>query len=70
MLDEFELLVAARAGAYDPPPEIADRVHVLSLEEDYGSVSATEVRTKIRQGLAWEHLVPEAIAEQVREVYS
>lgn len=70
MLEEFELLVAARAGAYDPPPEIAGRVHLLPLEEDYGSLSATEVRTKIRQGLAWEHLVPEAIAEQVREVYS
>jgi nicotinic acid mononucleotide adenylyltransferase len=70
MLDQFELLVAAREGAYSPPPEIADRVHVLTLEEDYGNVSATEVRTRIRHGLAWEHLVPEAIAEQVREVYS
>jgi nicotinate-nucleotide adenylyltransferase len=70
MLDQFELLVAAREGAYEPPPEIADRVHILPLEEDYGSVSATEVRTRIRQGLVWEHLVPEAIAAQVREVYS
>ena len=70
MLDEFELLVAAREGAYKPPPDIADRVHVLPLEDDCEGVSATEVRSRIRHGLEWEHLVPEAIAAQVREVYS
>jgi len=70
MLDQFELLVAAREGAYNPPPEIAGRVHVLPLEEDYRGVSATEVRARIKQGLAWEHLVPDAIAAEVREFYS
>ena len=70
MLDQFELLVAARGGVYNPPPEIAHRVHILALAEDYGDVSATEVRTRIRRGLAWEHLVPEAITVQVRELYS
>jgi nicotinate (nicotinamide) nucleotide adenylyltransferase len=70
MLDQFELLVATRDGAYDPPPEIAHRIQLLPLEQDYSNVSATEVRRRIRQGLAWEHLVPEVIAAQVREVYS
>jgi nicotinate (nicotinamide) nucleotide adenylyltransferase len=70
MLEQFELLVAGREGAYHPPPEIAHRIHSLPVEEDYGSVSATEVRRRIRQGLAWEHLVPESITTQVREVYS
>jgi nicotinic acid mononucleotide adenylyltransferase len=70
MLDQFELLVATRDGAYDPPPEIAHRIQLLPLEQDYSKVSATEVRRRIRQGLAWEHLVPEVIAAQVREVYS
>jgi nicotinate (nicotinamide) nucleotide adenylyltransferase len=70
MLAEFELLVAARNGEYDPPPEIAHRIRVLPLEQDYGKISATEVRRRIRQGLPWEHLVPEVIAADVRGIYS
>ena len=70
MLDEFELLVAARGGAFEPSPDIAHRVHVLPLREDYGEVSATEVRDRIRSGLPWRELVPNAISDRVIEIYS
>ncbi len=70
MLDRFELLVAARGGEYTPPPHLRARIHKLRLAEDYGSISATEVRHRIVTGLPWEHLVPESIVARVRELYS
>jgi len=70
MLDELELLVASRGGSYEPPPAIAERVHALPLSEEYGDISATEVRERIRKGLSWEHLIPRAIAAQVKAIYS
>jgi nicotinate-nucleotide adenylyltransferase len=70
MLDRFELLVAARGGEYSPPPEMRTRIHPLRLAEDYDSISATEVRRRIRAGVPWEHLVPESIVARVRELYA
>jgi nicotinate (nicotinamide) nucleotide adenylyltransferase len=70
MLDEFELLVAARYGAYTPPPGIESKVHLLGLDRDYSEVSATEVRERIREGRPWRHLVPDVIAGDVLRVYS
>ena len=69
-LREYQLLVAPRGGPYEPPPEFRSRIHPLAMEGDYDAFSATEVRDRIRAGLPWRHLVPEAIAGIVESVYS
>ena len=68
-LVELQLLVAPRRGNYEPPAELRGRIHPLPLEQDYDELSASEVRERIARGDAWEHLVPEAIVELVREAY-
>jgi nicotinate-nucleotide adenylyltransferase len=70
MLDRFELLVAPRGGHYDAPPEIRHRAHALKLPADIDSISATDIRDRIRRGEPWEHLVPSGIAAQVRRIYA
>ena len=70
MLQEFELLVAARAGDFRPPAGFRHRVHPLGLRVAHDEVSSTEVRERIARGEAWEHLVPRTIVERVREIYS
>lgn len=69
MLDEFELLVAARGGEYDPPEELRRRIHPVPLPAGFDSVSATEVRRRIRSGEPWTHLVPPEIVPLAREFY-
>ena len=70
MLDEFELLVASRSGEFVPPPEFGSRIHLLDMPAGHDHVSSTEVRERIARGEPWQHLVPEGILEQVREIYS
>lgn len=70
MLDRFELLIAPRGGHYDPPPEILGRAYALDLPEDISSISATDVRERIRRGEPWEHLVPSGIVAQARRIYT
>jgi nicotinate-nucleotide adenylyltransferase len=70
MLVEFDLLVAPRGGAYQPPAHWRGRVHELRVREEFGEVSSTEVRTRIERGEPWEHLVPVAIAERILRIYS
>jgi nicotinate-nucleotide adenylyltransferase len=70
MLQEFELLVAARGGEFQPPAEFKHRVHPLSLRAAHDHVSSTEVRERIARNEPWEHLVPAKIVERVREIYS
>jgi len=70
MLQEFELLVAARDGEFRPPAEFQHRVHPLGLRAAHDHVSSTEVRERIGRGEPWEHLVPPEIVERVREIYS
>jgi nicotinate-nucleotide adenylyltransferase len=70
MLQEFELLVAARGGEFRPPAEFQHRVHPLGLRAAHDHVSSTEVRERIGRGEPWEHLVPPEIVERVREIYS
>lgn len=70
MLGEFELLVAPRGGHFSPPPEFQHRIRTLHVRDGHDDVSSTEVRERIARGEAWEHLVPEAIRERVREIYS
>ena len=70
MFAEFELLVAPRGGEYQPPAELRDRIRSLDLRCDVEQVSSTEVRERIALDEPWENLVPETIAERVREIYS
>ncbi len=70
MLQEFELLVAARQGEYQPPRHLHRRIHRLHLRNDFDHVSSTEVRERIQHGHKWEHLVPNSIVEDVRKIYS
>ena len=69
MLHEFELLVASRNGHFVPSGETRHAIRPLAVSEDLDAVSATEVRERIAAGAAWEHLVPPAIRDRVREVY-
>lgn len=68
-LDEYELLVAARSGAYDPPFGFRTRIHTLPMVADMGHISASEVRRRIRAQEPWQHLVPEPIVDQVGILY-
>jgi nicotinic acid mononucleotide adenylyltransferase len=68
-LREYRLLVAPRAGPYQPPAEFEDRIHALAGFEGCDEVSATDVRDRIRRGEPWERLVPQSIVETVREIY-
>jgi nicotinic acid mononucleotide adenylyltransferase len=70
MLSEFELLVASRGGGFRPPPRFQARIHSLDLAGELEHVSSTLVRERIARGQSWEHLVPESIAQRVREIYS
>jgi nicotinate (nicotinamide) nucleotide adenylyltransferase len=70
MLDEFELLVAPRGEAYQPPAHLKNRVHPLALQGKHDLVSSTEVRNRVKSAARWEHLVPGEIRETVRAIYS
>jgi nicotinate-nucleotide adenylyltransferase len=67
-LEEYELLVAPRAGAYQPPPALAGRIHSLEID-GCDEVSATDVRDRIRRGLPVDTLVPHSIARRVHSLY-
>ncbi len=69
MLESFELLVASRGGAYEPPATLPGHIRQLVLPADLSHISASEVRRRIQMGLAWEHLVPGPIVPMVREIY-
>jgi nicotinate (nicotinamide) nucleotide adenylyltransferase len=70
MLRNFNLLVAARAGEYTPPPHWNQAIRPLALPGSLDEVSATEVRTRAAANADWEHLVPPQIREQVRRIYN
>jgi nicotinate (nicotinamide) nucleotide adenylyltransferase len=69
MLREFELLVAARQGVYQPPEEFRHAIRTLELTGEFDHVSATEVRERIARGDDWEPLVPEAARALARRIY-
>jgi len=69
LLEAFQLLVASRQGPYQPPAHLHHRIRALPVPDDLDPISATEVRRRIRAGLAWEHLVPEAVVPMVRRIY-
>jgi nicotinate (nicotinamide) nucleotide adenylyltransferase len=68
-LAEYQLLVAPRSGAYEPPQDLRDRIHALPLTGDYDECSASEVRARIADGRPWESLTPESIVPMIRELY-
>ncbi len=69
MLRRFDLLVAARRGAYEVPEEWRTSIERLELPDAFDHVSSTEVRERIAHGDSWEHLVPPQICRQIREIY-
>jgi nicotinate-nucleotide adenylyltransferase len=69
MLRQFDLLVAARGGRYEPPPEFRAAIRSMELAGEFDHVSATEVRATMARGETWEHLVPAAIRERVKKIY-
>ena len=69
MLETFQLLVACREGAYEPPQHLRQHIRALTLPADVNAISSSDVRRRIREGVAWQHLVPEVIVPIVREVY-
>jgi nicotinate-nucleotide adenylyltransferase len=70
MLAEFELLVAARQGDFEPLREHRHRIHNLAVRGAFDEVSSTDVRERIARREPWQHLVPEEIVDRVREIYS
>ncbi len=70
MLRSFDLMVAARGGEYEPEAEIGRRVERIAVGPEWAAVSASEVRRRILSGELWEHLVPAAIREQAKRIYS
>jgi nicotinate-nucleotide adenylyltransferase len=70
MLDQFHLLVASRQGHFEPPVHLEHRIWDLKVAPGLDEVSSTEVRRRIAAGEAWERLVPAAIVEAVRRIYS
>ena len=69
MLETFQLLVACREGAYEPPPDLRQHIRPLALPADVNAISASDVRRRIREGAAWQHLVPDVIVPMVGEIY-
>ena len=68
MLETFELLVACREGAYSPPPHLRPHIRPLALPSDLSAVSASDVRRRIRDGDAWQHLVPAEIVPMLHKM--
>ena len=64
-LDEFQMLVASRGGAYQTPQEYTGRIHGIEMPPALDGVSASAVREAIRSGGAWQASVPAGVREQI-----
>jgi len=69
LVSQYPLLVAARAGEYEPPARHRDRIVTLPLP-NLDDVSSTEVRRRIANQTHWQHLVPPAITSVVAQLYT
>lgn len=69
ILRNFDLLIARRNGEYAPPADLCGAMERLELPSGLEFVSATEVRHRLARGGDWEHLVPGAIRDRVRQIY-
>ena len=70
MLEQFQMLVASRNGNYVAPEAMQHRIRGLELAENCDHIAATEVRERIGLDESWRELVPPAIAERVKALYS
>jgi nicotinic acid mononucleotide adenylyltransferase len=61
MIELYPLLVAARAGHYEPAQHQAGRIIHLAMPPEFDEVSSSEVRRRIAANEAWRHLVPDQI---------
>jgi nicotinate-nucleotide adenylyltransferase len=66
---QYQLLVAARTGDYEPAEHHAERIKRLPMESGWDDVSSSEVRRRIAAGEDWRALVPPSIAHLVEAVY-
>jgi len=67
-LARFEMLVAARRGAYSAPPELAGRIRRVAVDPRWDAVSSSGVREAIASGDdRWDEFVPELVARRIRE---
>ena len=68
MLEEFELLVAAREGHYEPPAHLRSRIAQLDTPnlDDY---SSTRLKELLRRGGQWRDLAPDEIADMIEQIY-
>jgi len=69
MLENFQLLVARRDGAYEPSGSLCRHIRALAVAADVNSISSSDVRRRIREGIPWAHLVPDVIVPMVRRFY-
>jgi nicotinic acid mononucleotide adenylyltransferase len=73
VFDEFvrryRLLVAARAGEYEPALEHRELISRLPMEASWDEVSSSEIRRRIASGEDWRGMVPPAIAGMVENLY-
>jgi nicotinic acid mononucleotide adenylyltransferase len=68
MLEDFELLVAAREGHYDPPPRLRSRIRQLNAP-NLDEFSSSRLKDLLARGEDWRPLVPGEIADMVEEIY-
>jgi nicotinic acid mononucleotide adenylyltransferase len=61
-LREFQMIVAARRGDYEPPLDLAARIRPLELEENLQRVSSSQVREAITSGGVWKPMVAPGVA--------
>ncbi len=65
----YRILVASRRGAYRVPPEHTGRILPFEIGARHDRVSSRSVRSAIRSGRPWSHLVPAEIREAVGAAY-
>jgi nicotinate (nicotinamide) nucleotide adenylyltransferase len=70
MLRKHRLLVAGRAGHYEPAEHHRERIINIPLPPGAEGVSSSEIRRLIKERQRWEHLVPAPITDLVRELYA
>lgn len=61
-LEEFDLLVGTREGAYQPPPALSGRIRTVELSGAFDEVSSSAVREAIRSGGERRTKLPPGVA--------
>jgi nicotinic acid mononucleotide adenylyltransferase len=69
MLADFDLLVAARHGSYEPPERLRQAIRTFEAP-NLDEYSSTRLRNLVKSGGGWRDLTPLEIAEIVEQIYS